>query len=206
MNKYSGFTLVEVMVSIAIFAMIAVISYQGLDVATRSKEVSESKIEDLARLDRMWLLVETDLRNALKYNKVGSISGEQVPAMIIETGQPYWLTFLRAGLANPLGFNRTEVIRVGYRLEEETLWRDSWVDPATPDIDYAKQQKILENVEQIIVRAGKKGSFKSVLSGPWVESWPAFGNAEELPQVIEIAMTIKGRGEIVRLFAMTDGT
>jgi len=171
-----------------------------------SKEAVEQNMEKLARVDRVWLLLEADLKNALGHTRTqiyGAGSGSEIPAMVVENGGEYWLTIMRGGHANPLDFVRTEMIRVGYRIEEETLWRDVWYDLASTDVEQARQQKVVENVEEVNVRLLAEGA-SSYSAGPWQDRWPVQEQGQ-LPIAIEVTMNFKEFGEITRLYSLVKG-
>ncbi|PCJ98230.1 MAG: type II secretion system protein GspJ, partial [Alteromonadaceae bacterium] len=152
-RNQQGLTLVEVIIAISIMALIAVISYEALDVTSASREVIERKVKEIERLDRVWMLIEGDMRHVVGASRKPSGRGDPIPAMTMDAGDTYWLTLLRGGYANPLNLPRSELIRVGYRLEDETLWRDSWTDVGNPDIELAKKQKLIKGVTEVMVRA-----------------------------------------------------
>ncbi|WP_075186981.1 type II secretion system minor pseudopilin GspJ [Teredinibacter haidensis] len=205
MRRQAGLTLLEVLVASVIMSTIAVLAFNTLDVAERSKEISEEKMRDLLQFDRAWVMLENDLRNALSHAN-GNEFGEPTNCMEVSYGGDYNLIFLRAGRANPLGFPRTELARVGYRLEENVLWRDTWVDAWSParDIDYARQQKLLEGVEDMKIRVMHTRA-QGYDEGPWVEEWPGGEPPGVLPLAIEITLETENRGEITRLFSLSLG-
>lgn len=206
-----GLTLIEVLIAVFILALVAVISFQSLDATIRSKEAVEDNLAKLARIDRAWLLIEADLKNTLSHTRrqtLGPGSGGELPPMVIENGgDDYWMTILRGGHANPLNFIRTEVIRVGYRVEDDVLWRDVWYNLASVDSDEAQQQKIIDNVENIEVRLLPPEA-TSFSAGPWSDRWPQQRSDEGvagLPFAIEITMELEGRSEVKRLFSLVKG-
>lgn len=208
MSSQQGLTLIEVAVAISIMALIAVISYQALDVTANSREVIDKKVKEIERLDRVWMLIEGDVRNIVGAVKSTIGRGDPIPAISIDADETYWITLLRGGNANPLNLPRTELIRVGYRLEDDTLWRDSWIDASNPDTDLAKKQKLIEGVTEILVRVMPREGAKTVANGPWVDRWPQDSDATKfavLPMALEITITFEGIGELKRLFALPKG-
>lgn len=209
-RNQTGMTLIEVLIAITIMAVIAAISYQALTATIGSKEAVEDNIAKVTRIDRAWLLLEADLRNVINHTTTrtfGPGSGETIPSFVVEEGGDYWMTVLRGGHANPLNFPRTELIRVGYRVQEDTLWRDVWYDLASTDVDQAKQQKVVDNVEEVLVRVLPRNA-TSFSAGPWSDRWPALnaGNANnELPLAIEVNLKLRDEAEIKRLFMLTKG-
>lgn len=207
--RQRGLTLVEVLIAAVIMAVIGVISFQSINATVNSKESVEENLARLARLDRTWLLLETDLRNvvsAARRQVYGPGSGSDIPPMVVDNsaGGGYWFVVLRGGHANPLNFIRSEVIRVGYRLEENTLWRDVWYDLASVDVDQARSQKIVEGVERIEVRI-LSDQAQSFSSGPWVDRWPREDNVLALPMALEITVEFERYGEIKRLYSVVKG-
>lgn len=210
LSRVQGMTLIEVLIAVVILAAIGTISYQSLSATITSKEVVEDNLAKLARIDRTWMLIENDMRNVINHTTrrtLGPGSGDVIAPFVVDDTADYWMTMLRGGHANPLNFRRTEVIRVGYRIAEETLWRDVWYDLASTDVDQAQQQKIVEGVEEIIVRVlSRKAS--SFSAGPWSDRWPAMGAApdeSELPLAVELSVKLKDKAEIKRLFTLTKG-
>lgn len=206
MNKplrQRGFSLLEVMIALAIMAIMAVLAFQSLDIAHRSSDANKEKLTQIERLDRVWVMLENDLRNALGYVNLNTY-GEMVPALQADAGELYWLQVFRGGRSNPLYFPRTELVRVGYRFEENMLWRDSWWDPSNPDPDLAFQQKLLEGVDTIEVRM-LPVTAQSVQDGPWADRWPPQETAETLPLAIEITLILEDERELTRLFSLVQG-
>lgn len=207
-QSQSGFTLLEVLIAGAILAIIGVLSYQSLDTAIRSSEVSTEQLESIRELDRVWVLLENDVRNALALKRMDS-SLQPLSSMILDVNDLRWLTFYRGGQANPMGLPRTEVLRVAYRLEEGVLWRDSWVDPYAEidDEEYTRSQRLLDGVTEITARAlSRESSNRSFDSGNWSEEWPTSQQPQSLPLALEITLTVERLGDITRLFALVPGT
>lgn len=200
-----GFTLIEVMVAIVIMAMIAVMTSQSFSAAITSSEATQEAIDRIAAVDRIWVLLETDMRNVIPAMPKVS-RGKPIPPVFIDQSEEYRLTLLRAGYANPLRLPRTEVVRVGYRFEENALWRDTWFNIAENDERKARPQKILEGVEDIFIKALPPGGRSSVSGGPWQDRWPASGQKPEtLPAAIEITLITDDFGEVKRVYSILPG-
>ncbi|SMF11924.1 type II secretion system protein J (GspJ) [Alteromonadaceae bacterium Bs31] len=198
-----GITLLEVLIATVIMATIATLAFSSLDVSERSAEISEEKMLQIQQFDRVWMMLENDLRN-IRAMVTGTEFTEKVPAMNVSYGDQYNLVFTRAGRSNPLFFPRTELARVGYRLEDGVLWRDVWVDPRNPDEDIIRQQKIMDDVEdfKIEVLPSNGGGVKQ---GPWVEEWPSGGAPGMLPLALRINLELENREPVYRLFRLSQG-
>ncbi len=204
-------TLIEVLIAVIIMAMIGTISYQSLDTTIASKEVVEQHIEDLNKIDRAWMLLESDLRHFVNHwstQTYGAGSGGGLPPVVVDpTPGGYQLVLLRGGHANPLNFMRTELIRVGYRVEENVLWRDVWYNLSSTDVDEAQQRKIIDGIESVEIKI-LPPTAKALDAGLWVDQWlPTKGSQDgEVPMAIEITLQFaESEIEIKRLFAMVAG-
>ena len=201
--RQRGFSLLEVLIALAIMAIMAVLAFQSLDIADRSSDANKEKLTEIERLDRVWVLLENDLRNVLGYVNLNSY-GDMIPALQADANELHWLQVFRGGRSNPLYFPRTELVRIGYRLEENTLWRDSWWDPGNPDPELAFQQKLLEDVDTIEVRLLPVDA-QSVQDGPWADSWPPQGRPDVLPRAVEITLILEDERKLTRLFSLVQG-
>ena len=59
--RHKGFTLIEVLVSIAIFASLSVAAYQVVSQVQRSDVLSQEKIQRLNELQRAMVMMDNDL-------------------------------------------------------------------------------------------------------------------------------------------------
>ena len=64
-GRMAGFTLLEVMVAIAISAVVAVLAYQGLSSASAGAERSREILTQINELDRAWQIFAADMRHVL---------------------------------------------------------------------------------------------------------------------------------------------
>ena len=204
--RQRGFTLIEVMIAIVIMAMIAVMTSQSFTAAIASSEATQEAIDRIAAVDRIWVLLETDMRNVIPaMPKVPR--GKPIPPVFIDPSEEYRLTLLRAGYANPLRLPRTEVVRVGYRFEDNAIWRDTWFNISESDEREARPQIILEGVEDLFIKAlPNVPNRSSVSGGPWQDRWPVSGQLPQtLPAAIEITLITEDFGEVKRIYSILPG-
>lgn len=202
----SGFTLIELLVASVVLAFIVIISHQSIYTATRTGELAQLRSQNLRQLDRVWVLLEADARNAIAQQQLSSFS-QLIPALRIERGDQYPLMLLRGGHANPLLLPRTEVIRVGYRFEEEKVWRDTWINSHNLDEELSRPQLLIDGVEEFSFRALPKAPRgRSVNEGPWFETWPEQAGADELPLLVEVTLKLKNAEPITRYLSFLSGS
>ena len=107
-----GFTLLEVLVAVALFAVAAALAFGGLDALTRARSRLDAGNERLGRLQFAVGLLERDLRSAAARG-VRDGYGAPLPALL---GTRERVELTRHGHANALARPRAELERVGYRL------------------------------------------------------------------------------------------
>ncbi len=200
-KKVKGFTLIEVMVAIGIIAVIATVSFETLSIAIDAGDASEVSIKRIGRIDRAWILIENDLKHAVGHPRKSSY-GNKLKAFEAPYDRAHIFQLFRAGRGNPLNLPRTELARVGYRFEEEVLWRDLWIDPGNVEAEPTTSTKILDDIEEIEVHMLPWTANEVSINGRgWSEKWPV-PKAEDLPAAVRIRITLKDRGEITRMFAL----
>lgn len=193
----SGFTLLELMVALAIFALISVFSYRALDLIlnTRVKVTAESKKwrditllfarmeQDLSRLANRPVRDSRDLLSP-------ALLGEQV-AVGDDDAQ---LAFSRMGLEGQSGV-LNDVQRLGYRLRDEKVEMLVW-----PVLDQAPRTR--PEVEAVL--SGVKAMEIRYLGaeGTWWPRWPKPGAPGEPPRALEVTLELMSGERIYRLFAL----
>ncbi|HVL42220.1 MAG TPA: type II secretion system minor pseudopilin GspJ, partial [Brevundimonas sp.] len=135
MTRRAGFTLVEVLVSLMIFAMIAAAGAAVLGVTIDNRFAVKAASDRVGDLQRMRGLLRADLGQATARRARGT-TGRPMPQPIVGAaapGEPI-LTLTRAGWSNPGEQARPSLQRVEYRLVEDRLERrvSSHLDGARP--------------------------------------------------------------------------
>lgn len=190
-----GFTLLELLVAMAIFALLAVGAYQVLNQVLQADKTSQEKSGRLAELQQAMLTVERDMLQ-LTSRQVRFPGGDKQASVF--KGGPFLLDseddgilFTRRGWQNPAAMlPRSEVQLAAYRLKEGKLVKDYYFYP-DPDVGVEPQeQPLLAGVDAFKVRYydGKD----------WQESW----DAAALPRAIELKLKLKDFGELSRRFAV----
>ncbi len=205
-HRQFGFTLIELLIAAVLLASISVITTGAISSSTKAGEFNEYRSESLRAIDRFWVLLENDLRNIVAYQKQTQFD-VPLPPMRVDQTDLYQLMLLRAGQANPLLLPRSEVLRVAYRFDDNTLWRDSWIDAYNPQEETAREQKLLDNIEELSITVlPRSPEGRSIEEGPWLEQWPIDGRPTvTLPLAVEVKLNHKAMGEITRLVTLVPG-
>lgn len=202
-RRQRGFTLLEVLVAMAIAVLVAALAYESFSVATDATERTAAAAKRLNHIDRALQLIETDLRHALSRGGKDALGLEM--AAFSGGGTDYLLRFVRGGWSNPLNQPRSELQRIAYRFDGDTLWRDYWFVVDDTGVEQPQQLDILEDVKDVTLRF-LPGGVTSLGSGQWQTLWPVRGGElNELPVAVEMTIELEDLGEITRLFALATG-
>jgi general secretion pathway protein J len=215
-----GFTLLEMVIAIALSALVAAMAYESFDGASRNAERTRDVLNEVNKLDKAWQLIGQDMRNIVPLSPLIASPQLKFEAASLKTkGKDAFqviMLFSRRGWVNPLGRVRSDLQHVNYRLAEGKLWRDYLPERNMPleNIDFERDsfhQLLLDNVIDVQLRflsdVRIKADDKSVLEGSeytrnWEPMWPpvnATGGAA-MPVALEITIELEGGGRSVRLF------
>lgn len=195
----AGFTLIELVVSMGIFAIIAMLAYGGLRNVLDGQGYAEQKAVRMARLQLVYRLMERDMQQIVKRG-IRNEYGDKAAALVVEFGSDRMIEFTRSGWRNPAGHQRSNLQRVAYGIEEGSLIRASWdvLDRAQDSV--AREQHLLDETEELSIRLLDKDD-------QWQEAWPPqdLGGQEEqdeaeLPRAIELTLKLEDLGTLTWLF------
>ncbi|WDE05628.1 type II secretion system minor pseudopilin GspJ [Thalassomonas viridans] len=127
-TRSRGFTLLEVLIAIAIFSVVSLSSFTIFDTVLSGEEASKSRTERMNELQRAFLLIERDLTQIARRSI--RVNGEKPLEGYIHTDESSFFSetqaigFVRNGWTNPgLLLPRSDMQSVAYQLNEETLER-----------------------------------------------------------------------------------
>ncbi|MCB1601088.1 MAG: type II secretion system minor pseudopilin GspJ [Xanthomonadales bacterium] len=195
-RSQSGFTLLELLVAVAVFAVVAAMAYSGLDLLLRSRAGLEQASERQRAIDLAVLNLERDLRQALP-RPIRGAYGEVQSAMVGNAVAAEW-TVLDLGSARD-GV-RMEATRVRYALVDGALWRarDAVLDRSPRES--ARSRRLLEGVQRLSWRYVQSARQR-------LDQWPprtGISAPERLPRAVEVTLVLEDRGEISRLIELPE--
>lgn len=202
--RAAGFTLLEVLVAVGIFALFSAMAYGSLLRILDTRDRLETEREYWRGLSMSLLQIEEDLAYTRPRTVRGPNGLDVFPAF---RGQPVdsralgepSLEFTRGGQIVLGDGARSDMQRVGYQLREGTLSRLVWPALDQPAVSEPRAAPLLDHVEELRVRFYAQ-------PGGWVNAWPATSPSgaplpnTTLPAAVELTLKIEGRGEIVRVF------
>jgi general secretion pathway protein J len=193
----AGFTLLELLVAIAIFAIVAAMALTGYTQLQRQSEYADQRLERTRELQRAVQVISQDVEQ-LEPRPIREPLGEGlVPAVTSGTGVDYALEFSRAGWSNTAGLQRPTIERVGYRVENDELWRDHWPVLDRTIATEPVRLKLLTHVKTLSLRFMDGGRN---WSDRWPESQTAGPSDDRLrPIAVEVTIELDDFGKIRRV-------
>lgn len=192
-----GFTLIELMVAVVIFSILAALAYGVLDQTLTNSDMLSSRMERIKAIQKTIRVVSEDFLQLTPRPVRRDLDQGYAAALSTDVQSVYALELTRAGWSNPIGLPRGTLQRAAYRLEENELVRYHWNVLDRTLANEPVGVVLLDDVESIVFRFLQAG-------GQWTEQWPPAGRGGALglkqrPRAVEIILTLAGEGEISRL-------
>ena len=167
MRRLQGFTLLEMVVAIAILAGMFMVAMETFRAAADGREKLAAEATRLEARQRAMTFLALDFEQVVA-RPVRDILGDPQPALLsLENG----IALTRLGWANPFDLrSRSQMQRVEYRLQENQLLRLYW--PAL-DVQSGTEPEttvLLEEVDSLDVRYLYQPA--GVNEWQWLEQWP----------------------------------
>lgn len=190
-RKNNGYTLVELLVAIAIFATLITLVCQALEQVYKVNDMTRLRYQRAIRLQKVVAVLDSDFKQIA--DQTFRAEGKKI----------HWGEGLLGGQGNDLIFNRfswindqwkfpgSGVTRVGYRLEEGRLERIWGLNLETPVGNAGNSSLLLNRVTDF------RASF--YFDGKWDTRW-SYKSA--LPQAISIKLETKNLGHIERIYVI----
>ncbi len=193
--KRFGFTLIEVLIATAIFAVISAITFQGIQSSIEVKGRVEGRAREFVEMQLLWTVLFQDFLNMTRRPIRVEGDSEPYPAFDLdpEDDEDCAVSFTRAGLkrstALPAGMQR-----LSYCLKGDGLYRVVWPVLDRPSDVQSQESLLLEGVASFDVfpvpenfdpTAEKEGS-----SSP---TQVPISKKEELPVAVRVVLEVEGQ-------------
>lgn len=191
-----GLTLIEVLVAMAIFAIMAALGYGALNQTLASAEILSDRMARLQAIQGAVRRLEQDFMQ-LAPRPMRREFGQPMEPALGTAPMGIGLEMTRAGWSNPAGLPRGTLQRVQYFMEEDVLVRMHWNVLDRTVANEPVQVELLDDVERFDVRF-------MLDNGEWVDEWPpglpaGAGGLRQRPRAVEILLALPNEGEITRL-------
>lgn len=195
-RRARGFTLIELMVAIAVFAVVATMAYSGLDLLLRSGASLEQGAQRQREVELAVLALERDLRQALARPARGPYGDEQ-PAFAGGAVAAEWTVL---DLASAREGVHAQATRVRWGLVDGALWRGREAVLDRSPRDTTRDRRVLDGVQRLAFRYVGGGRQR-------LDQWPprtGISAPERLPRAVEFSLQLQDIGEIVRLVELPE--
>lgn len=202
MNKAGekGFTLIEVMVALAVFGVMSLLAYMSLGQTLANADMLTERMDRLQSIQRTISYLSSELLQAVPRPVRVELGDAPVPALQSSFGTDFALQLTHGGWPNPAGVPRSTLQRTAYRIEDGELIRYHWnvLDRTVSNTPLATV--MLEEVESLTFR------FLQV-NDEWTEQWPPLaaqgGSNAGLPRAVEVVLVLTDEGEITRVIEVS---
>lgn len=201
MRLQRGFTLLELLIAIAIFALLALATYRMFDSVMQTDQATRVQEQRMRELVRAMGALERDLTQAVE-RPVRDELGDNRGAFLSEGENDQIVEFTRGGWRNPLGQARSRLQRVRWSLSGETLERRYWLVLDRAQDSKPRVQQVLDGVTALSWRFLDK-------EHNWQGHWPTNEGSEEerlesLPLAVEMTLEHRHYGKLVRVWRLLD--
>jgi general secretion pathway protein J len=183
----AGFTLIEVLLAVAILALIAVLGYRAVAALSGSETKLAAEATRWRTLDLFFARLEGDLRQAMPRT-----------ARLSETREAAWVAAADAAGNSSLAFSRAgpeftlEPRSAGQRLAYR--YRDGAVD-VLYWASYDRPRGALPTAYTLLDGVARFQLAYLARDGTWADAWPRAGESE-LPRAIRVRLTLAS-GELI---------
>ena len=192
-NRQKGFTLIEVLVSLGILAVMSVMSYQAVEVVLGANERSRTDLAEDVKLQRAWQIIGRDLLHMRPRRFADGLG--QVEDAYLTNPSEFGVRFSRGGgpmvRSNPSG-----VRRVDYKINsDQQLQRTSWAITESPRLSDGNTFTLIGGVKNVV--------FEHLSRSGYSKDWPPINqplSKYALPRMIRVTIILENERETSRLF------
>lgn len=198
-----GFTLVEVLVAIFIFAIVSAIAMGGYNELVKQSDIVDAGAARTRAVQSTMQRLNLDF-TSLEPRPVRQPLGDGLlPALRADekSGADELVEFTHSGWSNPAGVPRSTLQRVAYRIEDNKLIREYWLALDRTMTSEPESAELLDRVKSMKLRFMDPNR-------TWHDQWPPLGYSPAdapwvRPIAVEITLDLEDWGELKRLIEVS---
>lgn len=197
-NGYLGFTLIEVLVALAVLAMVTLASHQILSTAIKANQNSKEKVAEIGAMNTVFRMMQQDFTQ-LALRNTRNESGDSLEQFLIADrflfdSQYHGVAGVRDGWSNPVNLlPRSELQLFSYVVEEDNLVRKYRIYVDSLDGTEPKSQILLEDIKDFTI------SFRGE-NDKWEENW----TNPSLPKAIKVEIALADEMIVSRILLLPE--
>ena len=195
--RQQAFTLIEVLVSLAVFGVLSLLAYMSLGQTLANSDMLSERMNRLQAIQRTMSYLSSELMQSVPRPVRTDLGDVAAPALLSNFASEFALELTHAGWPNTAGLPRSTMQRTAYRIEDDDLVRFHWnvLDRTVNNVPI--KTVMLEDVASLTFRFLQA-------NGDWSDQWPALStqttpSTANLPRAVEIMLTLEDEGEISRV-------
>ncbi len=195
--KSKGFTLLELMVAISIFAIVSLLTMGGMTTVLDTQQHTEENLQRLTRLQMVFTILSRELQQ-FSPRSIRDEYGAVIESISSETSEGVsGIEFSHQGRFT-LG-NKVSLQRVAYYYEDEQLVKKVWRVLDRVEDTRPVKQVLLDNIEEL--------NFSFYVAqlqdeGDWQDTWIEDENAQL--RAVKLSLKMADYDEIYRIFPINN--
>ncbi|KTD52380.1 type II secretory pathway protein LspJ [Legionella rubrilucens] len=200
MKKNAAFTLLEILIALTVFAILATITSSAMYYAFNTRSRVTVQAERLMTLQLALTLIERDIQQVAN-RAVHDSEVRLLPAFI---GRNNYMELTRGGLTNPNSSDKRSTLkRIALLCDKQQLIRRSW-----PVLDTLKRKEYDDKVllQQVVgCQLAYLNDQLQVLPEWRANAMPAGRKTSSLPKAVQLTLTLSDWGKASFLFILPEG-
>ena len=199
MKTNLGYTLLEIMIALAVFAILSTITASAMYHAFDTRARVNVQANQLNAIQLALILMERDTEQIFER----AVRGDEMHLFPPFVGQSKYVEFTRGGLVNPNGIEaRSTLKRIAYLCSGQKLIRRSWESLDSPERNHSQDKMILDHLNEC--------SFAFLSNNHQVlPEWREYAirqdqKKETLPLAIQFTLSLQGWGNMSLLFTIPE--
>lgn len=195
--RQRAFTLIEVLVALAVFGVMSLLAYMSLGQTLSNADLLTMRMNRLQSVQKTMSYLSNELLQTVPRSIRADLGDVPIEALQSSFASEFALQLTHGGWPNSANLPRSTLQRTAYRIEEGELLRFHWnvLDRTVNNVPV--RTVMLDEVSSLTFRFLQS-------NGDWSDQWPPLASqtgatTSNLPRAVEILLTLEDEGELSRV-------